>query len=228
VATVTTIGLTVRALRVDTVSALADAGHRPQHGASLTRMSALLPTSFLLALRLIARRPGRAILHAGSTAATVAAIVALLIIFAKPLPGWDLGGAVTLTDLEDTQTRRIIVAVTAALITLAAVNTITITWTTALEARATMAIARTLGATPGQITAALSAAQVIPTLPGAIAGIPVGFLLYVPFGDVNMPPTWLLLAAPLALVLATAALTALPARIAAHQSIAETLSAETA
>jgi putative ABC transport system permease protein len=55
-----------------------------------------------------------------------------------------------------------------------------------------------------------------------------GFLLYLPFGDVNMPPTWLLLAAPLALVLATAALTALPARIAAHQSIAETLSAETA
>jgi hypothetical protein len=37
-----------------------------------------------------------------------------------------------------------------------------------------------------------------------------GFLLYLPFGDVNMPPTWLLLAAPLALVLATAALTALP------------------
>jgi putative ABC transport system permease protein len=193
----------------------------------LTKTTALLPISLLLGVRLIARQPGRAILHAGSATATVAAIVALLIVYAKPMPGWDLG-AVILTDLEDTQTRQLIVAVTAALIALAAVNTITITWTTALEARATMAVARTLGATPGQITAGLSTAQLMPTVPGALAGVPVGFMLYLPFGDVNLPATWLLLVTPLALVLATAALAALPAHLAAHRSIAETLSAETA
>jgi putative ABC transport system permease protein len=110
------------------------------------------------------------------------------------------------------------------------VNTITITWTTALEARPTMAIARTLGATPGQITAGLSTAQLLPTLPGAITGIPLGIILYLPFsvGHVTMPPTWWLLTAALAPLLATAALTAIPAGIAARRSVAQTLSAEAA
>jgi putative ABC transport system permease protein len=91
-----------------------------------------------------------------------------------------------------------------------------------------MAIARTLGATPGQVTAGLSVAQLLPTLPGALAGIPMGIILCLPFSDANViwPHAWLLLTAALAALPATAALTAVPARIAARKSVAQTLSAE--
>ncbi|MEV5752545.1 ATP-binding cassette domain-containing protein [Actinoallomurus sp. NPDC052308] len=76
------------------------------------------------------------------------------------------------------------------LLAVAVVNTLTITWTTAQEASPTMAVARTLGATPGQITAGLSVAQLLPTLPGALAGIPIGIVLCLPFSAANMawPP----------------------------------------
>ncbi|MEU8383228.1 FtsX-like permease family protein [Streptosporangium sp. NPDC048865] len=229
VAILTSLGPTVRALRTDTVSALSDITLRPRHRAPLAKVAGLLPTPLLLGLRLVARRPGRAILHACGTAATAVAITALLMVHAGPMDGWDLG-SVTLADLKDDLTVNLLLGVTAALITLAVVNTLTITWVTATEARATMAIARTLGATPGQITAGLSVAQLLPTLPGAIAGVPFGIVLYLPFGprEVTMPSTGWLLAVPLALLLATAALTALPARVAARRSIAATLSAETA
>jgi putative ABC transport system permease protein len=228
VATLTTLGPTVRALRTDTVDALADTAHRPQQHNPLTALGALLPTPLLLGVRLIARRPGRALLHACSTAATATAIAALLMVQAQPTDVWDLG-SVTLPDLGDDKIRHVMLGVAAALIALAVVNTLTATWTTAMEAQATMAIARTLGATPVQITAGLSTAQLLPTLPGALAGIPVGILLYLPFGPQNaiLPPIWWLLATVLGLMLATAALAALPARIAATRSIAETLSAET-
>ena len=222
----TTLGPTVRALRTETVTALADAAHRPQHRAHLTRLSALLPTPLLLGLRLIARRPGRAILHACNTAATLTVITGLLMIYAQPVKGYP--GSAMANDLRDAQEHHVILAVTAALIALAAINTITITWTTAQEARPTMAIARTLGATPGQITAGLSTAQLLPTLPGAIAGIPMGIILCLLFsgGQVTMPSGWSLLTAALAALPATAALTAIPARIAARRSVAQTLSVE--
>jgi putative ABC transport system permease protein len=45
------------------------------------------------------------------------------------------------------------------------VNTVALTWTTAMEARANMAVARTLGVTPGQVSTGLSARRpVAPTL----------------------------------------------------------------
>ncbi|GAA4617811.1 hypothetical protein GCM10023195_79690 [Actinoallomurus liliacearum] len=228
VAALTTLGPTVRALRTETVAALADTAHQPQHRAHLTRVSALLPTPLLLGLRLIARRPGRAFLHACTMTATLTTITALLMEYAQPARGYGLGGSSSLTNLKADQGRHMMLAVTAALITLAVVNTLTITWTTAQEARPTMAIARTLGATPGQITAGLSVAQLLPTLPGALAGIPMGIVLCLPFSAANMawPPAWSLFAAALAALPVTAALTAVPARIAARRSVAQTLSAE--
>ncbi|MCO5994983.1 ABC transporter permease [Actinoallomurus rhizosphaericola] len=228
VAALTTLGPTIRALRTETVTALADTAHQPQHRAHLTRISALLPTPLLLGLRLIARRPGRAFLHACTMTAALTTITALLMEYAQPARGYGLDGSPSLTNLKDAQGRHLMLAVTAALITLAVINTITITWTTAQEARPTMAIARTLGATPGQITAGLSVAQLLPTLPGALAGIPLGIILCLPFtaGNVTWPPAWSLLTAALAALPATAALTAIPARIAARRSVAQTLSAE--
>ncbi|KIF75579.1 hypothetical protein QR77_20065 [Streptomyces sp. 150FB] len=227
VAMVTTLGPTVHALRTETVAALADTARRPVQRARLTSVSALLPVPLLLGLRLVARRPGRAFLQACSVTATGIMTTGLLMIFAQPVKAYGLGST-ELINLKAGQERHLIVAVTAALITLAAVNTLTITWTTALEARPTMAVARTLGATPGQVTAGLSTAQLLPTVPGALVGIPMGILFCLPFTGAGTvyPPVSSLFAAALAAVLATALLTALPARVAAHRSVAQTLSAE--
>ena len=230
VAALTTLGPAVRAVRTETVAALADTVRQPVHRAHLTRLSALLPTPLLLGLRLIARRPGRAILHAANMTITLIPITALLTVYRQPVRGYGLDGSAGLTNVMAAQGRHTMLAVTAALITLAVVNTITVTWTTAQEARPTMAIARTLGATPGQITAGLSVAQLLPTLPGALAGIPMGIIVCLPFSAANVtwPPAWLLLTAALAALPVTAVCTAIPARVAARRSVARTLSAEAA
>ncbi|MEV5827612.1 FtsX-like permease family protein [Spirillospora sp. NPDC052242] len=187
-AVLTTLGPTVRALRTDTVGALADGARPPAQRARLTRVSALLPTPLLLGLRLVARRPGRAFLHACNTAFTMTTVIGLLVIYAQPTKGYP--GSAMATALRDAQERHVILAVTLALIVLAAVNTVAVTWTTAQDARPTMAVARTFGATPAQITAGLSAAQLLPTLPGALAGIPMGLVLCLPFsaGNTVWPP----------------------------------------
>ncbi|MEV1168555.1 FtsX-like permease family protein [Nonomuraea sp. NPDC049784] len=230
VAVLSTLRPTLRAMRTATVTALAATAHQPRHRPWLTALSALLPTPLLLGLRLTARRPGRAVLQACSTATTVIAIVALLTLYAQPERGYGLDGSSTLPNLRGEHDRQLMLAVTILLIALATVNTITLTWTTAIEARANMAIARTLGATPGQITAGLSTAQLLPSLPGAVIGVPLGVGLLSLFAARNSaePPSSWLLGAALATLLATAALTALPARFAARRPVAQTLSAETA
>ncbi len=225
-----TLRPTLRAMRTATVTALAATAHQPRHRPWLTALSALLPTPLLLGLRLTARRPGRAVLQACSTATTVIAIVAVLILYAQPERGYGLDGSSALPNLRGEHDRQLMLAVTILLIALAVVNTITFTWTTAIEARANMAIARTLGATPGQISAGLSTAQLLPSLPGAIIGVPLGIGLCSMFalGKWTEPPSSWLLGAALATLLATAALTALPARLAARWPVAQALSAETA
>ncbi|MGV9772846.1 ABC transporter permease [Streptosporangium sp. NPDC003464] len=230
VAVLSTLSPTLRAMRTATVTALTVTAHQPRHRPWLTALSALLPTPLLLGLRLTARRPGRAVLQACSTATTVIAIVALLTLHAQPERGYGLDGSSVLPNLRGVHDRRLMVAVTVLVIALAVVNILTFTWTTAIEARASMAIARTLGATPGQISAGLSVAQLLPALPGAVIGVPLGaglLSLFAARNSVEPPSSWLLGAA-LATLLATAALTALPARLAARRPVAQTLSAETA
>ncbi|TMR96596.1 ABC transporter permease [Nonomuraea basaltis] len=230
VAVLSTLRPTLRAMRTATVTALTATAHQPRHRPWLTALSALLPTPLLLGLRLTARRPGRAVLQACSTATTMIAIVALLTLYAQPERGYGLDGSSALPNLRGEHDRQLMLAVTILLIALAVVNTITLTWTTAIEAEANMAIARTLGATPGQISAGLSTAQLLPSLPGAIIGIPLGIGLLSLFAARNStePPSSWLLGAALATLLTTAALTALPARLAARRPVAQTLSAETA
>ncbi|MFK0105505.1 FtsX-like permease family protein [Streptomyces sp. NPDC091217] len=226
VALLTTLGPTLRAMHTETVAALSDTPRRPDQRARLTPLAAMLPVPVLLGLRLIARRPGRAFLQACSITATVITITALLVIFVQRRVSYGIDSP-HLGSLKDAQSRHMIVAVAAALVVLAAVNTLTTTWTTAWEARHTMAVARALGATPGQVTAGLSAAQLLPAVPGAVVGIPLGIAFCWPFSAANTvyPPAWWLFGAALATVLVTAALTAVPARIAARRSVAQTLSA---
>ncbi|MEV4575604.1 FtsX-like permease family protein [Nonomuraea jabiensis] len=230
VAVLSTLRPTLRAMRTATVTALSATAHQPRHRPWLTALSALLPTPLLLGLRLMARRPGRAVLQACSTATTVISIVALLSLYAQSDRGYGLNGSSALPNLRGELDRRLMLAVTILLIVLAIVNTITFTWTTAMEARANMAIARTLGATPGQISAGLSTAQLLANLPGAIIGAPLGIGLFSLFSARNWtpPPSSWLLGAVLATLLTTAALTVLPARLAARRPVAQALSAETA
>ncbi|GAA1640315.1 hypothetical protein GCM10009733_041810 [Nonomuraea maheshkhaliensis] len=229
VAVLSTLRPTLRAMRTATVTALTATARPPRHRPRLTALSALLPTPLLLGLRLTARRPGRAVLQACSTAVTMIAIVALLTLYAQTERGYGLGGSSVLPNLRGEHDRRLMLAVAALLITLAVVNTITFTWTTAMEAEANMAVARTLGATPGQISAGLSAAQLLPTLPGVVVGVPLGrglLSLFAARNAVEAPSSWLLVGV-LAIILATAALTALPARLAARRPVARALSAGT-
>ncbi|MEU1390620.1 MULTISPECIES: FtsX-like permease family protein [unclassified Nonomuraea] len=225
-----TLRPTLRAMRTATVTALSATARPPRHRPRITALSALLPTPLLLGLRLTARRPGRAVLQACSTATTVIAMVALLTLHAQPERGYGLDGSSVLPNLRGVQDRRPMLAVTVLLIVLAVVNTVTLTWTTAMEARATMAVARTLGATPGQVAAGLSSAQLLPSLPGAVVGVPLGLgllSLFAAGNSVQAPFSWLAAAVP-ATLLATAAFVALPARLAARRPVAQALGAETA
>jgi ABC-type lipoprotein release transport system permease subunit len=124
----------------------------------------------------------------------------------------------------------VLLLITITLVTLAAVNAIFITWATALDARRSSALARALGATPEQVSAGLSAAQVLPALAGAALGIPAGIALFASFSDTDTiaPPPWQLLAVVPGTVLVIAALTAIPARLSAHRPAGEILQAELA
>lgn len=114
------------------------------------------------------------------------------------------------------------------LVAQAAVNAICIIWATALDARRSSALARALGATPAQVSAGLSAAQVLPALAGAILGLAGGIGLAEVLDDdpVTIPPLLQLLAVVLGCVVAITALTAVPARISARRPAGEILRTE--
>ena len=118
--------------------------------------------------------------------------------------------------------------ITITLVTLAAVNAIFITWATALDARRSSALARALGATPDQVSAGLSAAQVLPAIAGAIIGIPAGLALLAADdpGSTTTPPLWQLIAVVPVTALVAICLTAVPARISARRPVADVLRSE--
>ena len=80
-------------------------------------------------------------------------------------------------DPQADRANQVLLVITVTLVALAAVNAIVITWATALDARHSSALARALGATPGEVSAGLSAAQVLPAFAGAILGVPGGLAL---------------------------------------------------
>lgn len=230
VAALSTVRPALRALRTSTVGALADTGLRPRDRSRLTALSALLPAPFMLGLRITARRPGRAVLQACSTATTVIALSASLTLSVQSVRSYGVHGSSGLANLRDVHDHRLLLVITVLLIALAAVNTVASAWTTALEARVSMSVARALGATPGQVTAGLAVAQLLPGLPGAAVGLLVGdgvLSLFAARNAAEAPTSWLLGAA-LATLVATVALTALPARLAARRPVARVLSGETA
>jgi ABC-type lipoprotein release transport system permease subunit len=224
VAVVATFVPAIRASRTSTVLALADAARPPRRTAWLIALSTRLPVPLLLGLRVAARRPRRTVLGALSIAITVSGIVAVLAanahFYTEKAPGAD----------PRAELSEVLQLITIMLVAQAIVNVICITWATALDTRHSSALARALGATPNQVSAGLSASQVLPALVGAILGIPGGIALAEALDDdpVTIPPLWQLLAVVLASVLAIAALTAIPARLTARRRVAGILASERA
>lgn len=228
VAAVATLFPAVRAARTSTVPALADAARPPRRRGWLVAVSARLPVSLLLALRLAARRPRRALLSVFSVAVTVSGIVAVLVVHAREDTAF--GAASTLADPRTERLNEVLMVFTVALVALAAVNALLITRVIAVDARRSSAVARSLGATPGQVSAGLSGAQMLPALAGALLGIPGGIGLVEAVrtnGSVlTIPPTWWLAATVIGTVVVVGALTMIPARIGARRSVASVLQAE--
>jgi ABC-type lipoprotein release transport system permease subunit len=229
VAVVATVVPAVRAARTSTVSALADAARPPRRNPRLIVASARLPIPLLLGLRVAGRRPRRVVLNAGSIFVTVTGIVAVLAARAQNSQDGELVGG---TDLGTVKLNQVLLVITVTLVALAAVNAIFVTWATALDAKHASALARALGATPQQVSAGLSAAQVLPALVGAALGIGGGLALFAALGGgedgLTGPPLWQLLAVVPMTVLVTAALTTIPARLGARRPPAEALKAEIA
>jgi FtsX-like permease family len=219
----------VRAARTSTVRALADSARAPRRSAWLIALPARLPVPLLLGLRAAARRPRRAILGVLSIAISVSGVVAALTAHAQ-LNSGQPGAGSALNSFRADRLDQVLLLITITLVTLAAVNAIFITWATALDARHSSALARALGATPQQVSAGLSAAQVLPALAGAALGIPGGIALFAAVSDADTiaPPLWQLLAVVPGTVLVIAALTAIPARLGARRPAGEILQAELA
>ncbi|ETK36811.1 FtsX-like permease family protein [Microbispora sp. ATCC PTA-5024] len=229
VAVAATVVPAVRAARSSTVTALADAPRPPRRVGWLIAISARLPVPLLLALRVAARRPRRVVLAVAGVAITVSGIYVVLVLNAflstQPLAGGYDAAQVELL-------RQVLLVWMVILLCLAAVNAVVITWATVLDNRRSSALARALGATPGEVSVALAAAQVLPALAGAVLGaFPGGFALFAALnaitggdgGRATLPSLWQLLTVVLATVLVVAALTAVPARLAGRRPVTEAL-----
>jgi putative ABC transport system permease protein len=220
----------LRAARTSTVSALASSARPPRRRAALIALSARLPVPLLLGLRMVARRPRRALLGAASIAVTSTGIVAVLAFHATA----DLkrfGGSGGLSNPAATRDEQMLQVLTAVLIALAVLNVIFTAWATVLDAQRASALARALGATPRQVSAGLAAAQLLPALPGAILGRPLGigrFAAANGAGILTIPPLSWLIAAVLGTLLAVAGLTTIPALIGSRRPAAEILQSEAA
>jgi len=213
-----------RAARTSTVSALADAARTPRRRAVLIKVSAKLPVPLLLGLRLVARRPRRAILGAVSIAVTVTGVVAVLAF--HTVADQHIGSHTELGNPVVSRDEQMLLVITIALLALAILNAMCTAWATVLDARHASALARALGASNRQVRAGLAATQVLPALPGAIIGIPLGIGLFAAAshaGQLSIPPVGWLVATVLGTLVVVAALTTVPARIGGRRTAAEVL-----
>jgi putative ABC transport system permease protein len=218
-----------RAARTSTVLALADAARVPRRTAWLIAVSARLPVPLLVGLRVLARRPRRVVLGVASIAVTVSGLVAALSAHASLESESFVGMVSRLEDVRTEYLNQVLLVLVVMLLTLAAVNAVFITWTTALDTRHAAALTHALGATPGQIGLGLSLAQVLPALLGALLGIPGGLALVAALGGTASDvAAWQLLAVVPGTGVAVALLSTITARFGARRPAAEILQAELA
>jgi putative ABC transport system permease protein len=111
---------------------------------------------------------------------------------------------------------------------MAAVNLLFVTRAGAVDARRVLAVARTVGVTPTTAALAFALGQLLPAVVGLALGGTVGVALFHVLSSSHPTTPSAAQFATLALLtlLATAALTAVPARLEARRPIAETLREE--
>ncbi|MFI5912050.1 FtsX-like permease family protein [Dactylosporangium sp. NPDC051541] len=228
IAAAATVIPVLRATTTSTAHALADAAPAPPRRRRWrVTLSRRLPIALLLGVRINARRPRRARLVTVNAFVTMFALSAVLMLLAQSgTHQVDMGAGAELPDVRGAATVRAGFLVAAVICVLALFNTIVSTWSAVLDARHPLAVARTLGATPLQAGAGLAVAQVLPAIPGVLAGIPAGIGLYKFFdesGTGRYATVSALLGTAFAVVLAIVALTAVPALLAARRPVADTL-----
>lgn len=233
VAVVATFVPAIRAARTSTVAALADAAHPPRRARFSIAVSRLLPVPLLLGMRIASRRRRRALLSAASTAITVGALIAVLMFNEHAHSIETMGGLYHFSGPGDPLWERgmdVMVVFTVALVVLALINAVLVTWATVQDARHVTAVERALGASPEQATLAVVVAQLLSALPGAVAGVPVGIGLYLVVGrhSSGVPSPAGIVAVVLLTLVAVACLTVIPARIGARQPVARILQSEAA
>ena len=228
VAFASTLVPAIRAARMSTVNALADTPRLPKRRESLIRLSRKLPVPALFGLRLVARRPRRAIFSAASIAVAVMGLVAALAIHAAVDNKFSQLRTGGLVNPDVPRAEQVLTAITISLVALAALTVIFAALATVLDARRASAVTLALGATRRQVRAGLIMAQIIPALPGAILGLPLGIGLFKVAGHglSGLPSALWLVAAVLGTVVVVAALTSVPARIGLRRPVAELLQAE--
>lgn len=231
VAAAATVAPAIHGARTSTIRALNDPVHPPRRRPWLIAISAALPVPLLLGLRLVARRTRRTVLTSAGLMIAVTMVVAALTVQhdlkvtdQRPAPvGLFVSSAI------GTRANHVLILLSVVLVILAAISATFTAWATVIDAQASTALARALGATPRQIAAGLTTAQLLPGLVAACVGIPAGLLLYELAGghlaEARPPLLWLLAVIPGTLV-AVAAVTAVPARVGARRSVAEVLRAE--
>ena len=217
----------IRGARTSTIRALDDPAHPPRRRPSLIALSTRLPVPMLIAVRLVARRIRRSLLTAASMTIAVTMVVAALTLEHNDQVRRQVSVIGTTTVAG--RVTHLVFLLSAILIVLAALNAIFTTWATVIDSQRPTALARALGATPGQVTAGLTASQLLPGLLAACLGIPLGLALYQLAGghvsEASPPVPWLVAVIPGTLI-AIAVLTAIPARIGARRSVAEVLRSE--
>jgi putative ABC transport system permease protein len=230
VATAATLAPAVRGARMSTLRALNDAARAPRRRPRAIAVSAALPVSMLLSVRLIARRPRRTVLTAASLMIAVTMVVAALAVQHSLQTHHSHAPAGFLTSSAIYQSaNHVLVIVSVILGILAALSATFTAWATVIDSQIATALAQALGATPRQVDAGLTTAQLLPGLVAACVGIPAGLMLYeLAGGNLNdaMPPILWLLAVIPATLITVAGVTAIPARIGARRPVAAILRAE--
>jgi ABC-type antimicrobial peptide transport system permease subunit len=227
VAVLATFLPSIRAARMSTVAALADAPKLARRSAWLISISRRLPVSLLIGLWVDGSHPRRLVLNVISTMITVALLVAAITLYKASHMSETPDGLINPIQAQIVVVVNVIAGV---LMLLAAVNAAFVAWTTAIDSRRPLAIARSLGATQEQVTAGLLVAQMLSGVVGALLGVPAGLWLVATFNNSPQPaptPSPLALAAiTLGTTLAIAGLASVPARIIARRPTAAILQAD--
>jgi putative ABC transport system permease protein len=227
VAVLATLAPAVRAARTSTLRALHDPASPPRRRARVISVSAALPVSLLLALRLVARRTRRTVLTAASLMIAVTMVVTALTVQRQLDVHTDHAAAGFFSSSAIYQSaNHVLLVVSVALVCLAAVSATFTAWATVVDTRVATALARALGATPRQISTGLTVAQLVSGSVAACVGIPAGLLLYQLAGgnlSTATPPLgWLFAVIPGTLIAVTL-VTAIPAAVATHSPVVEIL-----